>query len=166
MPKMDDKPICFDIDPSRPVLVLSDTHGTLTDPVIRHLLGAQLILHAGDVDTPETLSELQAIAPVLVARGNMDFGGWAREIPAVRLLVLNGFSIVLVHNQAHLDGSQPFEHCDVIIHGHTHRPVIETVNHTLVVNPGSASYPKQNLPPSLVRLWIDRSCCSAEVVNP
>jgi len=166
MPTTDEQPLHLDIDPSRPVLILSDTHGTLSEPVIRHLLGVQLILHAGDVDTPEILSELQAIAPVIVVRGNMDFGGWAKEIPAVRHLVLNGVSIVLVHNITHLDGSPLLNHCDAIVHGHTHRPVIETVNHTLVVNPGSASYPKQGLSPSLIRLWIDRTGLRAEMVTP
>ncbi len=166
MPKTEEHPLRFDIDPSRPVLVLSDTHGTLSEPVIRHLLGVQLILHAGDVDTPETLSELQAIAPVVVARGNMDFGGWAKEIPAVRHLLLNDISVVLVHNIAHLDGNPLLDHCDTIVHGHTHRPVIETVNHTLVINPGSASYPKLGLSPSLIRLWIHRSGPCAEMVMP
>lgn len=166
MPKTDNQPLRLDIDPARPVLILSDTHGTLLEPVIRHLLGVQLILHAGDVDTPETFSELQAIAPVVLARGNMDFGGWAKEIPAVRHLVLNGFSIVLVHNITHLDGNHLQDHWDAIVHGHTHRPVIETVDHTLVVNPGSASYPKHGLSPSLVRLWIDGSDPRAEMVIP
>ncbi|WP_051328037.1 metallophosphoesterase family protein [Desulfatirhabdium butyrativorans] len=166
MTQRDDRPMRFSIDPGRPILVLSDTHGRLSDAVIQKLLGAQLILHAGDIDTAETLAEIEAIGPVVVARGNMDLGGWAREIPAVRVLVVNDYCIRIVHNLAHLGELDRGEAVDLVVHGHTHTPAIETDNHTLIVNPGSASLPKLGMTPSLMRIWLRENGLEAELVVP
>ena len=57
--------------------VLSDTHGTIHPRLVPlfHAEGVDLILHAGDVCTPEVLDELSAYAPVRVALGNNDRPG-------------------------------------------------------------------------------------------
>ena len=57
--------------------VISDTHGLLRPEAIEALRGVSLIPHAGDVGTPEILSELRQIAPVTAVRGNVDHGSWA-----------------------------------------------------------------------------------------
>ena len=54
--------------------VISDTHGLLRPEAIDALRGVSLILHAGDVGTPEILADLHKIAPVTAVRGNVDHG--------------------------------------------------------------------------------------------
>src|SRR5689334_6907378 len=61
------------------------------------LAGAELILHAGDINAESTLAELRRIAPVEAVRGDHD-----RELaglPRVRELEVAGKRIVLVHGE-------------------------------------------------------------------
>ncbi len=85
--------------------LLSDTHipyrlKRLPDVVLNALSGADLILHAGDVDDPSVLEPLQDIAPVHAVRGNIhiqDFSDGGVALPATIELDLAGHHIVLVH---------------------------------------------------------------------
>ena len=59
--------------------ILSDTHmpaslHRLWDEIGTAFSGVDLILHAGDIVLPTVLDQLEAIAPVLAARGNNDAG--------------------------------------------------------------------------------------------
>ena len=60
--------------------VISDTHGLVRPQALRALRGVDLIVHAGDVGTPEVLDALRAIAPVVAVRGNNDRGRWANAL--------------------------------------------------------------------------------------
>ena len=50
---------------SKPVTVgvISDTHGLVRPEAVEALRDSELIVHAGDVGTPEVLKQLRAIAP-------------------------------------------------------------------------------------------------------
>jgi putative phosphoesterase len=61
--------------------VISDTHGLVRREVIEAFRGVELIIHAGDVGRPEVLTALQAVAPVVAVRGNVDRGEWAKNSP-------------------------------------------------------------------------------------
>jgi len=64
------------------------------------LAGADLILHAGDVDDPAALEPLREIAPVHAVRGNFhlqDFSDGGAGLPAVVELQLAGHRVVLTH---------------------------------------------------------------------
>ena len=50
--------------------VISDTHGMLVPEVLQSLMGVDLIIHAGDIDTPFVLDELNRIAPTVAVRGD------------------------------------------------------------------------------------------------
>jgi hypothetical protein len=80
------------------------------------------------------------------------------------MIVVNDYCIRMVHNLTHLGQLDRGEGVDLIVHGHTHNPTIETDNHTLIVNPGSASLPKLGMNPSLMRIWLRESGLEAEVV--
>lgn len=85
--------------------LLSDTHipyrlKRLPNAVLDALVGADLILHAGDVDDPTILEQLQDIAPVHAVRGNIhlqDLSDGGVALPATIELQLAGQHIVLVH---------------------------------------------------------------------
>ena len=83
--------------------VMSDTHGLLRPEVFDAFQDVELILHAGDIGGDDILIELQAIAPVLAVRGNMDYGAWLEDIPASREITLGNQSIFLVHDPSHVD---------------------------------------------------------------
>jgi putative phosphoesterase len=85
--------------------LLSDTHmphrmKQLPAAALDALAGADLILHAGDVDDPATLEPLRKIAPVHAVRGNFhlqDFSDGGAALPAVVELQLAGHRVVLTH---------------------------------------------------------------------
>ena len=91
--------------PTLTVGLLSDTHiphrlRTLPDSVLDALAGVDVILHAGDVDRPEALAPLRAIAPVYAVRGNvhvLDLSDGGAALPAVVELHLAGRRVVLIH---------------------------------------------------------------------
>src|SRR5262245_47714635 len=121
--------------------IISDTHGLLRPEVFEAFQGVELILHAGDVGGRGVLTELQAIAPVHAVYGNTDSQeepGRAAEIG----LRLGGMTIHVSHG--HELGSPTVERllyrydADVIVYGHTHRPLVERSGARLVVNPGGA----------------------------
>lgn len=116
--------------------VLSDTHGTLHPRIPEVFRGVDAIVHAGDVGGPQLIVELEAIAPVLVARGNTDVGAWADELPVLAHLRIGEVRAVIVHR---LTPDAPPPGARVVISGHTHRPLIEHRAGALYLNPGSAS---------------------------
>ena len=59
----------------RTIGVISDTHGLVRPEVHKAFRRVDLILHAGDIGSPDVLKELQSIAPVKAVRGNNDKGG-------------------------------------------------------------------------------------------
>ena len=50
--------------------IISDTHGLLRPEVVERLGSCDAILHAGDVNRPEILDALRAIAPLYVRRAS------------------------------------------------------------------------------------------------
>ena len=124
--------------------LISDTHGLLRTEAQKNLEGCELILHAGDLDHPGILKELEQIAPTVAVRGNMDFGVWARDLKTIERLRLGKWSLVIIHN---LEDLPPLSTEDnLVIHGHSHRFSITGKNGVPYINPGSAG-PKRFLLP-------------------
>ena len=135
--------------------IISDTHGLLRPEVFDAFAQVDHILHAGDVGPLELLSELEAIAPVTAVYGNTD--GWeVRErLPQVARVELDGFRIVVTHGDQ-LGSPTPeklnaaFPEAEIIVYGHTHRPLLTTVDLVVtVMNPGGAGRRRFDLPPSV-----------------
>jgi len=147
--------------------LISDTHGLLRPKVFPALEGVDLILHAGDVGGRSILDELSAIAPVRAVYGNTD----APDEPGLKarqLLDIQGLSIHVSHG--HEVGSPTAEKLlaryteDVIVYGHTHKPLIERSGGRLVVNPGAAGPRRFNLKPSVARMRVENGEVNVEIV--
>jgi putative phosphoesterase len=145
--------------------VISDTHGFLRPEVFDAFEDVELILHAGDIGNDDILIELQAIAPVLAVRGNMDYGAWLEGIPATREVTLGKQRIFLVHDPAHVDFDPEKRAYQGIVFGHTHRPHLETHKGILMLNPGSAGHRRRHYPVSLAILKIRDGKMDAELVE-
>jgi uncharacterized protein len=145
--------------------VIADTHcpeflERIPDRVFDALQGVDLILHAGDVNGPETIAALERIAPVEAVRGDHDRA--LPELPLTRELTIEGRRIVLVHGNRsrwieepqtllwtlslgylHPNASLPrslrqrFPDADAIVFGHTHRAHAETYGGAVLFNPGA-----------------------------
>ena len=105
--------------------VLSDSHGSLSLEGLEILRCCDLIVHAGDIDTPQLLEKLQSIAPVSAVRGNMDRGGWARELPSQQTLISGVLAIHVLHDLQALDLEPGAAGIRLVISGHTHLPLFQ-----------------------------------------
>jgi len=129
--------------------LISDTHGLLRREVAAALAGVDRILHAGDVGRPEVLEALQAIAPVTAVRGNVDTASWAENLPTDTVTWIDGFNIYMIHSLGEMKMSPKAARMDVVVSGHSHKPLIETRDDVLYVNPGSAGPQRFTLPISV-----------------
>jgi putative phosphoesterase len=135
--------------------IISDTHGLLRPEVFDAFREVDHILHGGDVGPAALLDELGAIAPVTAVYGNTDGWDLRGRLPQVAKVRLDGFDIVLTHGDQ-LGSPTPeklnaaFPDAEIIVFGHTHRPLLTVVDLVVtVMNPGSAGPPRFGLPPSV-----------------
>ena len=119
------------------------------------------ILHGGDIGDWDLIVELQALAPVTAVYGNTDSLDIRSRIPQVAEVELDGFAIVVTHGDqfgsptpAKLHGA--FPKAEIIIFGHSHRPLLELVDKTVtVMNPGGAGAPRFGIPPTVGILELE-----------
>jgi len=141
--------------------LISDTHNLLRPEARRALAGVSQILHAGDICGPEVLAQLSEIAPVTAVRGNNDRGRWAASIPITETIDVGGVLVYMLHNIDDLDPRAT--RCQVVVSGHSHRPLIERQGSVLFVNPGSAGPRRFKLPVSLATLEIENGAVQARL---
>ncbi len=156
-------------------------------PVLRQA-GVSAILHAGDISSPGVLTALGEIAPVYAVLGNRD---WflLRNLPLHQTLAVDGVVVGLTHSHGglrnyiigkfqyiaegyNLERFKPrllttFPDADVIVFGHTHRPLIRRADGKLFFNPGTTcASDKRDDPPSVGILTINPGGrVSAEIVS-
>lgn len=126
------------------LLVVSDTHGDdfLLETII-NIEKPDYILHAGDHElSKQWLLEHN----IIYVKGNNDYHGEDELILSINNKVI---SITHGHKQYSIfDWHKSLytyfnEHSpDIIIYGHSHKEVIDKYNKTLIINPGSISYPR------------------------
>jgi uncharacterized protein len=141
--------------------VIADTHGLLRPEVFEAFSGVDHILHAGDLGPLDLLTELEALAPVTAVFGNTDGEDVRRRLPQVATLELDGFDIVVTHGDQ-LGSPTPeklnaaFPDAQIIVYGHTHRPLLTLVDVVVtVMNPGSAGPRRFKLVPSVGILELE-----------
>ena len=132
--------------------IISDTHGLLRPEAEQALQGVQLIVHAGDVGSPEILTRLRGIAPVFAVRGNVDTEAWARELPETTVVEAGGATFYILHNLSALDLKPEAAKFDFVISGHTHQAERSDRHGVIYFNPGSAGPRRFHLPVTLALL--------------
>ncbi|MBI4500586.1 MAG: metallophosphoesterase family protein [Gemmatimonadetes bacterium] len=135
--------------------IISDTHGKLQPQVFDVFSRVDRILHAGDVGSADILTELEALAPVIAVYGNVDGFELRSRLPQVAELELDGFLVTVTHGDQFGSPTPAgvwaaFPDAEIIVYGHTHRPLLEMVDRTVtIMNPGSAGPPRFNIKPSV-----------------
>lgn len=133
--------------------LIADTHGLLRPEALRALKGVAQILHAGDVGGSSIIERLAQIAPVHAVCGNVDP---ADSLPASIDIEIDGVRVHVSHGHE-LGSPTPDKlaaryDADVIVYGHTHRPLMRRLGTRLVVNPGAAGPRRFDLKPSVALL--------------
>lgn len=153
---------------TRIIGLISDTHGLVRPEVFAAFDGVSEIYHAGDVGGRDVLHILSRIAPVQAVYGNTDPPGdpslsrhFAETIDGVTVHVSHG------HELGSPTPARLLERYDanVIVYGHTHRPLLLESAGRLVVNPGAAGPRRFHLMPSVARLTIRDGRASVEIID-
>ncbi len=141
--------------------IISDTHGLLRAEVFETFKEVDHILHGGDVGTWDILIELQTLAPVTAVYGNTDGPELRGKLTQVAYVELDGFEIVVTHGDqfGHPTPAvlhDAFPRAEIIVFGHTHKPLLELVDRTVtVINPGGAGPKRFGLAPSVGILELE-----------
>ena len=148
--------------------LISDTHGLLRPDVHDAFSGVDLILHSGDVGGDEILEELATIAPVEAVFGNTDPPGMPRLQERISRRC-DRLTVGVSHG--HEVGRPSAERLlaryseDVLVYGHTHRPLIVRAESRLVINPGAAGPRRFDIQPTVALLRITGSKAEVELVT-
>ena len=150
--------------------VISDTHGKLRPEVFMHFSDVEHILHAGDIGPLDLLHELEAIAPVTAVWGNTDGMEVRAAVPEIAQVMLAGRRITVTHGHQ-LGSPKPagllhaHPDADVIVYGHTHRPLQREMDGRWVINPGGAGAPRFGLNPSVMVVELEGDGVRVELVE-
>ena len=126
------------------ILVFSDSHRSQADMI--EAIDEQKpdqVIHLGDlISDAEDLTYVYPRLPICMVPGNCE--GWT-TVPAKKLITLQGKRILLSHG--HLwgvkggydkaIGEARKSGVDILLFGHTHKPLVDKRGKTLFVNPGS-----------------------------
>jgi uncharacterized protein len=137
------------------IAIVSDTHlprgaRRIPDECVERMRAADLVIHAGDVSTPEVLEEIAALGPPVVAvHGNVDSPDLQQLLPEAAMVKAEEVRIAVVHDAGPSKGRLErmrlrFPEADAVIFGHSHIPLHEVEGGTpsdprgfQIFNPGS-----------------------------
>jgi uncharacterized protein len=162
-----------------PVLmgVISDTHVSATrgrrplDPVFDFFRRASidLILHAGDAGQASILENLEAIAPIAAVRGNADPLDLIETLPDQVQIEVGSRVVLLMHGhhgktalKAARAAASP--EIDLVVFGHSHKPLIDREGNTILFNPGSPTERRWNPHFGLGLLRISDAAVEPELI--
>lgn len=133
------------------ILIVSDTHGRehTLEEALKKTEAIDQLIHLGDVEGGEQrIRELAGDAPTAIVAGNNDF---FCDLPDERMFTLKGYRIWMTHGHRYfvhsgtlyLEREARKKGADIVMYGHTHKPMIHQGTDLLVLNPGSLSLPRQ-----------------------
>ncbi len=145
------------------VLIVSDTHRSNKNYFqVLELHKPDMVIHCGDAEGSEYALSSAADCPVQIVAGNNDFFA---ELPGELEFSIDKYKVWVTHGHAYYVsmGNERIKReaiargKDIVIYGHTHKPVIDIGDEVIALNPGSLSYPRQdNHRPSYMIMELDR----------
>lgn len=138
--------------------VMSDTHwnsyDAVDDGIFRVFADVDMILHTGDFASVDILEYLETFKPVIAVCGNCDDSMLRRMLPDRREMEIGGIRFGMLHG-SRKDGNyyrgfpEMFPSCRIIVCGHTHIPLCERLGDVLIFNPGSTTFPRSEMGPTV-----------------
>jgi uncharacterized protein len=149
------------------VLVIADTHipdfaRALPSEVLRAAESADLIVHAGDVTSPDVLDTLSRQAPVVAVVGNND-GDDVRAWGASDTVEteIAGVPVAVIHDAGPSKGRarrmhRRFPDARLVLYGHSHIPLDLEEDGLRLVNPGSPTWKRRQPWPTYAVITFSR----------
>ena len=133
------------------VLIVSDTHGRHENllKVLRAEEPVDMLIHCGDTEGGEDwIRQHTSCFSVPIVKGNNDFFS---NLPAELELDIAGKHVFITHGHGYgvsmgverLIEEAVSRRADIVMFGHTHRPLAAKADGLYIINPGSLSYPRQ-----------------------
>lgn len=146
------------------ILIVSDTHKQHKnlERCLERVAPVDLLIHLGDAEGYEDEIASLARCPMEIVAGNNDFFTFLdREkelrIGKYRILITHGHYYYVNSGIADIVREAVGRGFDIVMFGHTHRPLIEYGSNIIALNPGSLSYPRQEgRQPSYIIMELDR----------
>lgn len=147
------------------VLIISDTHRNDVNllRVLEKEKPVDLLVHCGDIEGSEKFIENTMECPVEMVVGNNDFFS---SLPKEKEIMIGNYKVLLTHGHYYYvgNGNEMLKReaiargMDIVMYGHTHKPVIEVEKDVIAINPGSLTYPRQDgKNPSYIIMTIDEN---------
>ena len=132
------------------IMIVSDTHrkhANLAEAIYKEG-NLDMLIHLGDIEGEEAVIEELAGCETIMVPGNNHFFS---SLPREQEITIAVKKILLTHGHYYyvsLDLKVLREDCisrniDIVMFGHTHRPLIQIEDNITFINPGSISYPRQ-----------------------
>lgn len=146
------------------ILIVSDTHRKHENlkEVLERVQPVDLLIHLGDAEGEEDYIGELAGCPMEIVAGNNDFFS---SLPREKEIQLGKYHVLITHGHyyyvnagiADIEKDAAARNFDIVMFGHTHRPLIDYANRIIALNPGSLSYPRQEgKRPSYILMDIDK----------
>ena len=145
--------------------MISDTHGLIRSQALAALAGVELVIHAGDIGSPDVLDALRQVAPVVAVRGNVDSAAWARSLPETEIIEAGSTLLYVLHDISALDLDPVAAGFRAVISGHSHKASINERRGVLYLNPGSAGPRRFHFPVSLGLLRIRDGTLEPQIIK-
>lgn len=147
------------------ILIVSDTHRKNDNymKVLQKLGKLDMVIHLGDIEGSECIIQKAAGCPVEMVAGNNDFFS---DLPSEKTLQIGRYCVMITHGHRYYIGmgnemlkkEAIARGADIVMYGHTHRPVIDISDEIIAINPGSLSYPRQdNKKPTYIVMELDNN---------
>ncbi len=145
------------------ILIVSDTHRVHKnlEELLKQVGCIDLMVHLGDAEGCEDYISELAGCPLEIVLGNNDFfSNLEREkeiqIGKYKVLLTHGHYYYVAMGVDFLIKEAASRGMDIVMFGHTHRPLLERGRGIVALNPGSISYPRQEgRKPSYALMEID-----------
>lgn len=131
------------------LLIVSDTHKKNDNyfEVLRKQK-PDMVIHCGDSEGSEYALTEAADCPVQIVLGNNDFFSYLPrelilDIGQYRVWVTHGHNYYVSMGSENIKREAVARGMDIVMFGHTHRPLVDIGDDVIAVNPGSLSYPRQ-----------------------
>ncbi len=145
--------------------LISDTHGLLRSEARAFAGGCDYIIHGGDIGSAAILEQLYGMAPLIAVKGNNDTQPWAAHLPQTEMIRVGGIFIYVIHDISRLDIEPHAAGVQVIVSGHSHKPLIELRDGILYINPGSCGPKRFKLPISVGEIMVDGTRVKARTLE-
>ncbi|HAS79253.1 MAG TPA: metallophosphoesterase [Ruminococcus sp.] len=156
------------------IIVMSDSHGNYypVKEIMQRNLAADMFIHLGDGEREfdEAAKEL-SLCNTYHVKGNCDFGSMSPDMLCInleyghRLIAAHGHNQYVNFTLDNLKKAAAENNADIILYGHTHERFCKYEDGLYIMNPGSASCPRDGLDASYGYIDVTEKGILANVLS-